>query len=378
MADLRWALLLLGTVFLAGLGLWEWRRDRRRRASRAATPAAPAMPVMPVMPVMPATSISTREAPPLAIDNDTEPLHELEPPGEDLPLRREPVISDFGPAMATLPSVEVPIPEMRVGDSLRIGISSEEAVDVPAAAAPAAPAVAQTAPMAAPPFAPGPQFTGDHPLGIDPAAPLDFLLDSTLAGRPQAQPPQAELQPDAAGRTTVEVAGLAPGAPRAEDTQVATDVAPGPPPIRWPPTQLPDRVLGLRVAAPAGRPLAGQQVRLALQAAGLRHGPQQIFHHTDAEGNVLASVANLLRPGNLLPERMDGQHYRGLSLFTVLPGPRPDVELLEGLVSLARALALRLDGIVQDEYGQELDAERLAQLRRAVASSPEPGDGAGA
>jgi cell division protein ZipA len=156
-----------------------------------------------------------------------------------------------------------------------------------------------------------------------------------------------------------------------------TVVAPEEPkPIRWPPEQLPDRVLGLRVIAANGM-FGGKPVRLALLAAGLRYGPQQIFHTTDYDGNVLASVANLVRPGSLVPEQMDGHEFRGLSLFAVLPGPRPAEQMLEGLVQLARQLAGRLGGIVQDEHGKELDSERLVQLRRVVADI-ENGDGAGA
>ncbi len=328
MADLRWALLLLGTVFVAGLGLWEWRRGGRQRKSSP----PPAEPV--------------REEP--HIQNDTEPL------------RREPVIGEFGETFGTLPAMDLSLPEMTPGGSMRIGIAIEEAVDVPAAARPVPPVVeSAVAPLqeASTDVISSNASTEARVLGIDPDAPLDFPLDAELETAERVRP--------------------APRPVPAEDTQVATDVATGPPPIRWPPGQLPDRVLGLRVSAPAGRPLSGQQVRLALLAAGLRPGPQQIFHNTDADGNVLASVANLLRPGSLVPDRMDGQEFRGLSLFTVLPGALPDEELLEGLVRLSRALAARLGAVVQDEYGQELDAERLTQLRRAIAAASRSGDGDG-
>jgi cell division protein ZipA len=329
MADLRWALLLLGTVFVAGLGLWEWRRGGRQRKGSPPPPA----------------SEPVREEP--DIQNDTEPL------------RREPVIGEFGETFGTLPAMDLSLPEMTPGGSMRIGIAIEEAVDVPAAARPVP--LEEESAVVAPLQGSSTNAIASNAstearvLGIDPDAPLDFPLDADLETPERMQPAQRPVP--------------------AEDTQVATDVATGPPPIRWPPGQLPDRVLGLRVCAPAGRPLSGQQVRLALFAAGLRPGPQQIFHNTDADGNVLASVANLLRPGSLVPDRMDGQEFRGLSLFTVLPGALPDEELLEGLVRLSRALAARLGAVVQDEYGQELDAERLTQLRRAIAAASRPGDG---
>jgi FtsZ-interacting cell division protein ZipA len=73
------------------------------------------------------------------------------------------------------------------------------------------------------------------------------------------------------------------------------------------------------------------------------------------------------------PGHMDGRQYKGLSLFAVIPGPLPAIEMLDQLVELAQGLALRLDAQVQDEYGRALNAERLIQLRNAVQAI---GDGA--
>ncbi len=50
-----------------------------------------------------------------------------------------------------------------------------------------------------------------------------------------------------------------------------------------------------------GEAIPGRQLRIALEAAGLRHGPQMIYHHATGEGAVLVSVANLVRPGILIP-----------------------------------------------------------------------------
>lgn len=190
-----------------------------------------------------------------------------------------------------------------------------------------------------------------------------------------AQPPRLEMDADEDPAQTLHVslsdeeavdipAAVSEEPGSAPEPEVEGEA--GPAPIRWPPQQLPERVLGLRVVA-GSELFRGKPVRLALLAAGLRHGPQQIFHRTDADGNVLASVANLVRPGSLLPEQMDGQSFRGLSLFAVLPGPRPAQQILDDLVVLARQLAVRLGGVVQDEHGAELDTRRLAQLRQAVS-----------
>jgi len=244
-----------------------------------------------------------------------------EPVIRDEPVRREPSIDEFKHVDLDATD-EFEIPEM-----LTVAVSDEEAVDVPGVV--------------------------DAPVDV-PATEADALPTPEMDFA-EVFEPQVQARPEPLNAT--------------REFEVVTDVAEAQPSIRWPPERLPDRVLGLRVAARAGKGLSGQQVRLALQAAGLLHGPQQIFHRVDDDGNVLASVANLLRPGSLNPARMDAQEFRGLSLFSVLPGARPDEQVLEELVQLARLVAGRLGAVVQDEYGQELDAERLTQLRRAVAAS---------
>jgi FtsZ-interacting cell division protein ZipA len=137
-------------------------------------------------------------------------------------------------------------------------------------------------------------------------------------------------------------------------------------PIQWPPLDA-GRVIGLRVVGTRGEPLSGRTLRIALEAAGLRHGPQQIYHLTTAQGAVLASVANLMRPGSLDPAAMDAQQFRGLNVFSVLPGALPPLRVLEELTGLARTLAQKLGAVVQDSDGQELDAGRLAQLQQSLA-----------
>jgi len=132
--------------------------------------------------------------------------------------------------------------------------------------------------------------------------------------------------------------------------------------------------LSLRVVRADGEPLAGRTVRQALESGGLQPGPQRIYHLVDATGHVLASVANLVRPGSLVPEEMDAGHYRGLSVFSILPGPQPAMQMLDGLIRVARDIAGRNGATVQDEQGAVLDAERLTQLRRSVQAYADAGD----
>jgi FtsZ-interacting cell division protein ZipA len=144
------------------------------------------------------------------------------------------------------------------------------------------------------------------------------------------------------------------------------------PAIRWPPERA-DRVLTLRLVSSQGALLPGREVRLALEQAGLVPGPQSIYHLADPQGAVLVSAANMLRPGDLDPAQMDEQQLRGLSLFSVLPGPMSPVRMLEELVAVGRAISWRLGATVQDEQGTELDGEALVKLRQSLPDGAENG-----
>jgi FtsZ-interacting cell division protein ZipA len=149
--------------------------------------------------------------------------------------------------------------------------------------------------------------------------------------------------------------------------QLAEKVAaePSPPAIHWPPPHT-ERVLTMRVVRGDGQAIAGRTLRQALEAAGMVHGPQRIYHLVDAQGRVLASAANLLRPGNLDPEHMDAQEFRGLSLFCVLPGPVSALQMLENLLHLAHSIADRAGAEVQNEQGLAVEGEILSQLRQSL------------
>jgi hypothetical protein len=143
--------------------------------------------------------------------------------------------------------------------------------------------------------------------------------------------------------------------------------------IQWPPAEQ-ERILWLRVVpAPQAR-FSGRQLRQALTSCGLVHGPQDIFHWADESGRVIASVANLVRPGNFDPLTLDAQQYPGLHLFSVLPGPLAPVRTFDELLGLARELAGRLQGTVQDERGDPVDAVRIETLRGSLRQT----SGAGA
>jgi hypothetical protein len=136
--------------------------------------------------------------------------------------------------------------------------------------------------------------------------------------------------------------------------------------VEWPPDDQ-RRVVAIRLVANPPERLAGRAVRLALASEGFVLGKFQIFHKPDDAGRAVLSAANLSKPGTFDLNTMDSQRYAGLSLFTVLPGPKAPLKAFEDLLTTARNLNERLNGALQDERGGPLTPTRVASLRDSLA-----------
>jgi hypothetical protein len=173
--------------------------------------------------------------------------------------------------------------------------------------------------------------------------------------------------------------GAAPPAPQVRDDQSDHDVSAAPrftaadvtpivdPIVEWPPDDQ-RRVVSLRLVASPTERFPGRALRLALASEGFVLGKFQIFHKPDESGRAVLSAANLSKPGTFDMATIDSQRFGGLSLFTVLPGPRPPLKAFEDLLTAARNLNERLNGALQDERGGPLTPTRIASLRDSLAA----------
>ena len=127
------------------------------------------------------------------------------------------------------------------------------------------------------------------------------------------------------------------------------------------------RIISVRVCAPAETHWAGAALLEALEAHGMAIGRYQVFHRRHSDGRTLFCAASLVEPGVFDVARMAEQEFRGLALFAVLPGPVGPVETLEAMISTAAGLAQTLPGIVQDSNGATLSQQRALALRDEVA-----------
>jgi FtsZ-interacting cell division protein ZipA len=170
--------------------------------------------------------------------------------------------------------------------------------------------------------------------------------------------------------------GIEPAESAADETPLATAVATPARPavvVDWPP-ESERRIVNLRVVPLRAERFGGRALRLALTAAGFEHGRFGIFHLPGPAGRAIVSAASLSRPGILDPDNMDFQHFGGLNLFAVLPGPLQPDATVDRLVNAAGDIAQRLEGRVQDEAGMPLDTRRMESLlRTAMGDATAPG-----
>jgi cell division protein ZipA len=222
------------------------------------------------------------------------------------------------------------------------------------AAAPARPPEAAERQRA--PAASDPDDTVDDLLAIVPAdeIPADQRAAFEESEFEDSEPP-ASVDP---------VPEAAPTAP--QQHEVLPELPPATPPVVDWPADREQRILALRLVAPQRERFAGRSLRQALAAEGFLLGKHDIFHKPDDEHRAVLSAANLTRPGTFDMETMDSQHYGGLSLFAVLPGPMPPPQAFDELVFAARNLNERLHGVLQDEHGTPLTPARIAQLREEL------------
>jgi cell division protein ZipA len=127
-----------------------------------------------------------------------------------------------------------------------------------------------------------------------------------------------------------------------------------------------ERIVTLYVAARAGDKLAGSDVVVAAEKAGLEFGDMGIFHRLvigkKVDGPVF-SMANMVKPGNFDMSQLDSVQTPGVTLFMTLPGPLPALDAWEMLLPTAQRLAELLDAQVLDEDRNALGRQRIAHLR---------------
>jgi FtsZ-interacting cell division protein ZipA len=404
MPELRWILLVLGALLVAGLWWWELKRSRATGAPPLAEPE----------PVRPAERHEPRFGEHDALDAeddvdvpsiraDERPIPRGDPPVltiDDLPEDTDRVVlAPDAPEPRRLEPMsarrDVPgsvVPEaITIASSEPPGSFSTPPMHATRSEAPISSARPPAARAAAPAF--DASSTGDVPAAGAPAAlgdvgPASFVRAQPAADaehaaeRPVERAAERPAAPSRVGAADVTATPAAPTKPAGdtgspESRRPAARPAPGrtaspverlnePRPAPSEPPSPLQKIVALRLVSASGDRIDGGQLRAALEAEGMRFGKYSIFHRQRADGKAIYSAASLLEPGSFDLDRMDAERYPGISMFAVFPGPIEAPETFEELLATARRLADRLDVVAQDERGAPLGAQRALAIREEL------------
>ena len=127
-----------------------------------------------------------------------------------------------------------------------------------------------------------------------------------------------------------------------------------------------ERIVTLFVSARAGHLIAGPDLVVAAEKAGLVFGDRGIFHRMHAgkhEQGPIFSMANMVKPGTFDMARIGELETPGVTFFMALPGPLPALDAWDALLPTAQRLAELLDAIVLDEQRNALGRQGIGHIR---------------
>ena len=416
MPELRWTLLILGALFIGGLALWEWRRQRHARGPDNLTSShhpggggAEGQRVSPtfdggggrdggrVSPIFdgaggrdggrisptfdgPGARDGVRISPTFDGAGDDSFANGSSSLTSGRGTFREPTLT-FPEVSVEIPAdsrdrfADPPVVELDDESLDRLKVEAGEAVDEfseprePGEAvddfsenidepSPAAPMVPRLSPAAvAPTLAPvgqgGSARRGELQVEREPGAPLDPHDEPTT---------RFEVESESASED-VSASRPAAGVPLSTDS-----LDPVEPIVDWPEEDT-RKIVALRLVSGTGERFAGRAVRLALAAEGFVLGKFDIFHKPGPDARAVLSAASLTKPGTFSLATMDAQRFGGISLFAVLPGPLSPLATFDELLTTARSLNDRLRGALQDERGEPLTPMRSSNIRDSLTAS---------
>lgn len=129
-------------------------------------------------------------------------------------------------------------------------------------------------------------------------------------------------------------------------------------------------VLVVNIAARVGQRFSGDAVMSAARDVGLVPGRMEIMHRFDEDsGEVLLSMASMVKPGTFPFQSMSDFSTPGLALFAQLPAPRPPLEIYETLIETGERLAALLNGRLQDERRRPLTGDARDRMRERLAGA---------
>jgi len=125
----------------------------------------------------------------------------------------------------------------------------------------------------------------------------------------------------------------------------------------------------INVVANKPEGFSGSDIERAAAESGLQFGAMNIYHRKNDNSHGcrhLFSMANLYKPGEFDPTRMDELRTRGLTLFMNIPCAWDPGAAFRELVECCRHLAASLDGSLTDRENNPLDDRQIENIRKQI------------
>ncbi len=134
-----------------------------------------------------------------------------------------------------------------------------------------------------------------------------------------------------------------------------------------PPKEL---IIAINICSIREEGISGEDIFAAMEELGIQHGRMNIFHHYGIEKQAtldpVFSIANLLKPGTFNPDEQDHFTTPGLVAFLQLPGPLGGRVAFELMLHYTQRLAELLQGRLEDDRKQAIDAELIDFMRKNI------------
>lgn len=134
-------------------------------------------------------------------------------------------------------------------------------------------------------------------------------------------------------------------------------------------TQEPEEVIVINVMAKSGEHFAGKDLLPILLKQGMQLGKMSIFHkHADADANgpVMFSMANIVKPGTFDVTQMDEFTTPGVSFFLQLPNKLGNMRCFEEMLQAANSIRESLHGDLKDEHRSVITRQTIEHCRQRI------------
>ncbi|MES2623938.1 MAG: cell division protein ZipA [Pseudomonadota bacterium] len=131
----------------------------------------------------------------------------------------------------------------------------------------------------------------------------------------------------------------------------------------------PQEVIIINVMARHGAMFSGADLLPVLSKQGLHLGEMSIFHRhaeLDGSGQVMFSMANMVKPGTFNLAAMETFNTPGVSFFLQLPNKLGNLPSFEKMLAAASAVKITLDGEFKDENRSVFTRQTVEHCRQRI------------